>query len=367
MTAVRTLVVMEGDQTGQELGEQALRVIDPAVTGFPLEFERYDLSLESRRTTGNAIVHEAAAAMRRHGIGLKSATVTPDEGGDVGSPNALLREAIDGRVIIRTGRRLPGVRPIGGIHAPISVVRMAVDDAYGAKEYREGEGDAETAWRLEHISRRTAKKVAQVSFEQARKLDATVMGGPKWTVSPIYEGMFKEELDACAQRNPDVRYRPLLIDALLAALIGHTGDALVVPTLNRDGDLVSDMVLQLFGSIAGSESLLLSFGEDLRPVVAMAEAPHGTAPTLEGKDIANPLAMILAAASVLPYIDDPKAARVSRAIYEASLEAVAEDVRTADLGGQHGTVAFTDEVIKRVRAKLDVWESLGSSGVGIAR
>ncbi len=359
----KTLVVMEGDQTGQELLEEALRVLDPAVIGLPISIERYDLSLENRRRTGNQVVFEAAEAMTRHGYGLKAATVTPEDPGDVGSPNALLREAIDGQVIIRTGRRLPGVRPIGGIHAPISVVRMAVDDAYGAREYREGDGDDEVAWRVEHISRRTCRAVAEFAFIQARRMHAQVYGGPKWTVSPVYEGMLKEELDAAAARHPDVRYRPVLIDAAYAGLIMHTGDALVVPSLNRDGDCLSDMVLQLFGSIAGAESLLLSFDDDLRACTVMAEAPHGTAPTLQGKNIANPLAMILAGAALLGFMGDPQASQVSRGIYEAALEAVADDIRTADLGGHCGSDEFTAEVVKRVRTKLDVWSSLGESAV----
>jgi isocitrate/isopropylmalate dehydrogenase len=352
---------MEGDETGQELLEEALRVIDPEVTGLPIALERYDLSLESRRATKNQVVFDAAGAITRHGFGLKAATVTPEEAGDVGSPNALLREAIGGKVIIRTGRRLSGVRPLGGIHSPISIVRMAVDDAYNAREHREMQGDDEVAWRVEHISRRTCRAVAEFSFQQARRMHATVFGGPKWTVSPVYEGMLKEELDAAANRHPDVRYRPLLIDALYAALISHTGDALVVPALNRDGDCLSDMVLQLFGSIAGAESQLLAFDADFRASAVMAEAPHGTAPSLQGKNVANPLAMILAAASVLPYMGGAHAPVVSRAIYEGALEAVGDGVRTADLGGFTGTDDFTDEVIKRVRTKLDVWSALGES------
>jgi isocitrate/isopropylmalate dehydrogenase len=175
--------------------------------------------------------------------------------------------------------------------------------------------------------------------------------------------MLKEELDAAAERHPDVRYRPMLIDATYAALIGHSGDALVVPALNRDGDCLSDMVLQLFGSIAGAESLLLAFDDEFQASAVMAEAPHGTAPALQGKNVANPLAMILAGASVLTHMRDPVASQVSRAIYEAALEAVAEDVRTADLGGGTGTDEFTDEVIKRVRTKLDVWAALGERAV----
>src|SRR5437868_6106219 len=258
----RAIVVLEGDETGQELLEEALRVLQPDVTGLELAFPRYDLSLENRRATANAVVHEAAAAIREHGLGLKAATITPETRGDVGSPNRILREEIGGQVIVRTGRRIPGVVPLGGVHAPISIVRMAVGDAYGAKEGREG-----------------------------------------------------------------------------------------------DGDIPSDLVLPLFGSIAGSESLLVAFDDDYVPRAVMAEAAHGTAPSLQGKNVANPLAMILGGAVLLSSGGDEEQL-ASRAIREAALEAVSEGVRTADLGGHAGTSEFTDEVIRRTRTKLEVWSSL---------
>src|SRR4051794_32544771 len=129
----RTIVVLEGDDTGQELLEEALRVLRPDVIGVELTLPRFDLSLESRRATGNGVVHEAAAAIREHGLGLKAATVTPEGRGDVGSPNRLLREEIGGQVIVRTGRRIPGGTPLGGGHAPISIVRLAGGGADGAE------------------------------------------------------------------------------------------------------------------------------------------------------------------------------------------------------------------------------------------
>jgi isocitrate/isopropylmalate dehydrogenase len=355
----RTIVVLEGDETGQELLEEALRVLAPDVVGFELELPRFDLSLESRRKTQNQIVHEAASAIREAGLGLKAATVTPEGKDDVGSPNRILREEIGGHVIVRTGRRIPGVVPIGGVHQPISVVRMAVGDAYGAKEWREGEGEDEVALRTMRIERRVCRAVAEFSFRHAERTRAKVFGGPKYTVSPVYEGMLKEEMDAAAQRHPDVPYEPQLIDATFALLISSAGEALVIPALNRDGDILSDLVLPLFGSIAGSESLLVGFNEDYTPRALMAEAAHGTAPALFGKNVANPLAMILASAALLSHIDDEPARSAGRALREAALEAVAAGVRTADLAGHASTTEFTDEVIKRVHSKLEVWATLG--------
>ena len=116
-------------------------------------------------------------------------------------------------------------------------------------------------------------------------------------------------------------------------------------------------MLPLFGSIAGAESLLIAFDDEYVPTAVMAEAAHGTAPALLGKDVANPLAMILAGASLLLHGGE-ELQLASRALREASLEAVAEGIRTADLGGHAGTTEFTDEVIRRVRSKLEVWAAL---------
>jgi isocitrate/isopropylmalate dehydrogenase len=361
------VVVLEGDETGQELLEQACRVLDPEILALELELERHDLSLDNRRKTDNAVVSEAARAMKEAGFGVKAATVTPEGKDDVGSPNRILREEVDGKVIIRTGRRIPGVTPIAGVHFPISVVRMAVEDAYGAKQWREGTEGApdEVAYRTEKVTRSTCRAVAEYAFRTASKMGGKVYGGPKWTVSPVYEGMLKEELDAAADRSPDVPYEPVLIDATYAGLISSPPETpLVIPALNRDGDCLSDLVMPMFGSIAGAESVLLAFDADFETQVAMAEAPHGTAPALQGKDVANPMAMILACGAVLHYAGVggfAGAERASRAIYESVLEATAAGVRTPDLGGHATTSGFTSDVVARVRTKVDVWSSLGTT------
>src|SRR5437016_10135002 len=92
-----------------------------------------------------------------------------------------------------------------------------------------------------------------------------------------------------------------MLSGTFALLNAAAGDPLVIPALNRDGDILSDLVLPLFGSIAGSESLLVAFGDDFEPNAIMAEAAHGTAPSLLGKNVANPMAMILAGAALLSH------------------------------------------------------------------
>jgi isocitrate/isopropylmalate dehydrogenase len=356
-TSTAKIIVCDGDQTGQELLIEALRVMTPDILGVPLEMVHFDLSLEKRRATNNDIVREAAEAMVETGLGLKAATITPPERGGVGSPNRLLREGIGGSVIVRTGRRIPGVTPVVATNKPIIVIRMAVGDAYGAAEGREGEigSFGEVAWRTEKIERSTCRFVAEYAFKAASQVGAMVYGGPKWTVSPTYEGMLKEEMDAAAARYPGVAYRPTLIDATYAGLLTDVHEqTLVIPALNRDGDCLSDMVLAMFGSIAGAESVLMSLDENLHPQVAMAEAPHGTAPTLEGKNVANPMSMLLAQAALLDqaalHLDYPAYQVAGQRLRNATLEGAAAGVRTFDLGGESTTSGVVDDVIARLKA-----------------
>ena len=127
------------------------------------------------------------------------------------------------------------------------------------------DGD-EIAFRTERIRRSDCRAVAEYSFRTAAQIEGKVYGGPKWTVSPVYEGMLKEEMDAAADRHPEVTYQPVLIDATYAGLITGAADSpMVIPALNRDGDLLSDLVLPLFGSIAGAESVLLGLDDGAAP------------------------------------------------------------------------------------------------------
>lgn len=342
-----TITVLHGDETGEELLVEALRVLAVPPLASRVLLEHVDLSLASRRATSNEVVHHAAQMMKSSHYGLKAATVTPEGMGEIESPNAILRAEVGGDVIVRTGQRIPGIPPLGGVHSPITVVRMAVDDAYGALEWREGEGAEELAFRTTKISREHCRRVAEFAFVEAGRTGASVFGGPKFTVSRVYEGMLKEEIDSASARHPDVRYEPQLIDATFALLLTRD-DRLVIPALNRDGDILSDLVLALYGTLAGSESLLIGFDDSSRPSLLMAEAPHGTAPALQGRHIANPMAMILAVAALLEHTDDPFLIEFGGQIRQATMGAVSAGVRTADLGGHARTEEFTEAVLERL-------------------
>ena len=214
-----TITVLEGDETGQELLEQALRVLDPDVLGLELELERYDLSLENRRATRNAVVHEAARAMRDSGFGIKAATITPEGEDDVGSPEP--HPARGGR---RQGHH-PHRPPDPRRHAVRRRPPPDLDRAHGRRRRLRRRAVARGRARApptrsptapRRSPRRRAAPWPSTRSAPPREMGGCVYGGPKWTVSPVYEGMLKEEIDAAAARHPEVDYQPVLIDATYA-------------------------------------------------------------------------------------------------------------------------------------------------------
>ena len=189
-------------------------------------------------------------------------------------------------------------------------------------------------------------------------------GGPKWTVSPVYEGMLKEEMDAAAERHPEVDYQPVLIDATYAGLLSGAADVpLVIPALNRDGDCLSDLVMPMFGSIAGAESVLLGVRRRLRRR------------RRDGRGAARHRAVAAGQGPREPDGDDPRLrggdgpgggeglrrrrAGVARDL-RGTLETTAGGVKTFDLGGHATTTEFTDAVVEKIRTKVEIWSSLGS-------
>ena len=214
----------------------------------------------------------------------------PRDHGDVGRPTDPT-EGVGGSVIVRTGRRIPAFSPWPRSH-PIVVVRMAVGDAYGAEEGRterragpmNGHGGPNGS------TVRCAGRWPSTRFVPPPSSEGCVDGGPKWTVSTVYEGMLKEEMDAAAARHPDGGPPLTPIHAAYAGLLTESdAQTLVIPALNRDGDCLSDSSSLSSGRSPAPSLSLLALDDALRArVVAMAEAPHGTAPSLDRKNRGQP-------------------------------------------------------------------------------
>ena len=205
-------------------------------------------------------------------------------------------------------------------------------DAYGAKEWREGEGDDEVALRTERIERRICHAVAEFSFRQAERVGRKGLRRAQVHGEPDLRGHAQggDGRGRCATRRRALRAE--LIDATFALLISSSGAPMVIPALNRDSDILSDLVLPLFGSIAGSGSLS-SPSATTRPERVDGggcTGPHPGCRQGRGESHGDD-----PRGRRSPHAADDKATQMTgRAIREACLETVADGVRTADLGGQ---------------------------------
>ena len=236
---------------------------------------------------------------------------------------------------------------------------MAVGDAYGAKEWREGQGEDEVVLATMRIERRVCRAVAEFSFRHAERTRAKVSAARSTWVSPLYEGMLKEEMDAAAGRHPDVPYEPQLIDATFALLTASCWRRARHPRHSTaTGTSCPTWSCPCSGRSPGRNRCSSRSTTTTRRGSIMAEAAHGTAPTLLGKNVANPLAMILAVGRA-PEPHDDGGARRRTAVREAFLEAGRGRRAHRRPRGHASTTEFTDEVISRVRSKLEVWATIG--------
>ena len=366
------IIVLEGDETGQELLEQALRVLDPDVIGLDARARALrPLAREPPRDRQRGRRTRPRARCARPGFGIKAATITPEGADDVGSPNRILREEIDGKVIIRTGRRIPGVTPVAGVHHPISVVRMAVDDAYGAKQWREGEAGAadEIAYRTEKITRGTCRAVAEYAFRTAAQ------DGRARLRRAEVDGLARSTR-ACSRRSstpppsatPRSTTSPVLIDATYAGLIsGARRRAARHPGAQPRRRLpLRPRACRCSARSRAPSRCCSRFDDDFETDVAMAEAPHGTAPGAAGQGHRQPDGDDpgrRARSCTTPATARPRRAPTAPRARSTSRcsRPRPPGVRTPDLGGHASTSEFTTEVIARVRTKIDVWSSLGST------
>ena len=171
----------------------------------------------------------------------------------------------------------------------------------------------------------------------------------KANVLRVSDGLFLECVREVAAGNPDVAYDEKLVDAMAALLVRDASVFDVICTTNMFGDILSDLAAEISGSLGLAASL--NAGADH----AVAQAQHGSAPDIAGRDIANPSSLIGSAAMLLAWLGERRAdARLLQGaqLIEAALDRTIENPthRTGDLGGKLGTTAFTAELIASLRA-----------------
>lgn len=346
------ILVLEGDGIGPEITAATLTVLEAAagVARLSFRFSHAEIGFKALRNSGSTIpdqVLEQARAATGIILGPVSHNEYPPvaEGGL--NPSGLLRRCLDLYANVRPARSREGFPPRCGRPIDLVVVRENTEGFYADRSMFLGPGEfmptSDIALAVRKITRSGSTRIAEEAFRLARQRRRKVTAVHKANVLRVSDGLFLECVRAVASRYPDVAYEERIIDAMAALLVRDASVFDVVLSTNMYGDILSDEASEISGSLGLAASL--NAGSDH----ALAQAQHGSAPDIAGKDKANPSSLIGSAAMLLAWIgerrSDPALAATAAAI-ERALDCVIAipGTRTADLGGPLGTAAFGNAV-----------------------
>jgi 3-isopropylmalate dehydrogenase len=348
------ILVLPGDGIGPEITAATLAVLRAASErfGLGLALEQDVVGHESLRRYGTTVRLEVLTAARKVDGLILGPTATADfkdaEHGEI-NPSMFFRKNLDLFANIRPARTYPGVHsPVGAFD--LVVVRENTEGFYADRNMEQGNGEIlvtrDVAISLRRITRACCNRIARAAFELAARRRQHVSIVHKANVLKLGDGLFLEECRKVAAEFPGITLDDFIVDAMMAHVVRAPQRFDVIVTTNMFGDILSDLTAELSGSLGLGGSL--NAGANY----AMAQAAHGSAPDIAGRDIANPLSLILSAALLLAWHGrraQVKAFEAATAAIEHAVEAaVAAGETTADLGGKRGTQAAGNAVAARV-------------------
>jgi 3-isopropylmalate dehydrogenase len=354
--AIRILV-LEGDGIGPEITAATLAVLRAADAkfGLGLAFETAAIGWASHKAVGTTFpdaVEVKAKAADGVLLGPISHNDYPprDQGGL--NPSGEMRKRLELYANIRPARSRNGFPPRCGSPVDLVIVRENTEGFYADRNMFMGSGELmptpDLALAIRKITRQGSTRIAEAAFKLALQRRKKVTCVHKANVLRVSDGLYLECTRAVAARYPQVAYEERIIDAMAALLIRDASQFDVIVTTNMYGDILSDEASEISGSLGLAASL--NAGAEH----AVAQAQHGSAPDIAGKNIANPASLIGSAAMLLAWLGerrkDDRLVRAASAI-EAALDRViaTPDGRTPDLGGKLGTDAFGERVAREVK------------------
>jgi 3-isopropylmalate dehydrogenase len=268
------------------------------------------------------------------------------------NPSAELRKNLDLYANIRPARSRAGFPPRCGKPVDMVIVRENTEGFYADRSMFLGSGEfmptPDLALSVRKVTRAGSMRIAEVAFRLARKRRRKLTAVHKSNVLRVSDGLFLECTRTVAKQYPDVAYDERIIDAMAALLVRDASVFDVIVTTNMYGDILSDEASEISGSLGLAASI--NAGDNN----AVAQAQHGSAPDIAGKDLANPSSLIGSVAMLLAWLGErhkDEALNRAAAGIEAALDRViaSPDGRTADMGGRLGTKAFGERVAEAVK------------------
>jgi isocitrate dehydrogenase (NAD+) len=333
-----TITIIRGDGIGPEISDATLRALDALDCGLAYEF--VEAGLAAHESEGTLLPARTLDAIGRTRIALKGPLTTP-VGEGFSSINVELRRRFDLYANVRPALSFPNTRSRYQ-DIDLLTVRENTEGAYRS-EGQSLSADGETALSMIQVTRRGSERIARYAFDLARRTGRkriTIVH--KANILKTTSGLFLKTARAVAADYPEIAVNEMIVDNACMQLVMNPHQFDVIVTTNLFGDILSDLCAGLVGGLG------LAPGANIGTDAAIFEAVHGSAPDIAGKGVANPTALMLAAAMMLDHIARPEAAARLRGALTATLEA--RDRLTGDLGGGASTAAFADAVVERIRA-----------------
>src|SRR5476649_1058251 len=340
MPAPIPATLIPGDGIGPEIVDATLAALD--ALGAPFAWDRQIAGLEGVKTAGDPLPAETLKSIKRTRLALKGPLETPS-GGGYRSSNVRLREKFKLYANLRPARTMiPGGR---FDKIDLVVVRENLEGLYiGHEYYIQIDDDPHAVAMATGVNtRQGSRRLLEFAFEHAvangRKRVAIVH---KANIMKALTGIFLETGLELYERQYKGRFalETVIIDACAMKLVLNPWQYDVLVTTNLFGDILSDLVAGLVGGLG------MTPGANIGANAAIFEAVHGSAPDIAGKGVANPTALLLAAAMMLDHCHLPHMAARLRAAIDQTLNV--DQVRTFDLGGQARTAEYTGALIRRI-------------------
>jgi isocitrate dehydrogenase (NAD+) len=332
--------LIPGDGIGPEIVEAAVAALD--ALGAPFQWDRQTAGMEAVKVSGDPLPPATIASIQRTRLALKGPLETPS-GGGYRSSNVRLREQFKLYANLRPARTLiPGGR---FDNIDLVVVRENLEGLYiGHEHFIQIDDDPHAVAMATGVNtRQGSRRLLEFAFAHAvatGRKKVTIVH--KANIMKALTGIFLETGLELYER----KYKGLftldtvIIDACAMKLVLNPWQFDMLVTTNLFGDILSDLVAGLVGGLG------MTPGGNIGTDAAIFEAVHGSAPDIAGKGIANPIALLLAAAMMLEHCHLPHMAQRLRTAIDQTLNI--DMVRTGDLGGSAGTAEFTKQLVRRI-------------------
>jgi len=331
---MHTITLIPGDGIGPEVTNAVRKIIKAA--GVSINWEQVNAGAKVMEECGTPLPDKVIKSIRKNKVALKGPITTP-VGSGFRSVNVAMRKKLDLYVNLRPVRSFAGYNT-GFKNIDLLIFRENTEGLYSGIEHMVGKDAAES---IKIVTRRATKRIVMAAFEYAkREKRKRVTAVHKANIMKISDGLFLETARGVAKNYPDITFDDRIIDNMCMQLVQHPEnyDVLVMP--NFYGDVISDLCSGLIGGLG------LTAGANIGDEIAIFEAVHGSAPDIAGKNLANPIALLLSAVLMLRHINE---AEVADKIELAVCTTLAKgSTLTADLGGHASTDEITAEIINNL-------------------